>query len=93
MSTASLASAVIPATATTTTEIVPSQWRRPTNKKQCRSKKPRNKNCDGYNTTTKNSQPSLPMKEFNQHFVEVSRELEAEKKRKEMIPLSSDGLQ
>ncbi|KAI3683497.1 hypothetical protein L1987_84002 [Smallanthus sonchifolius] len=33
----------------------------------------------------------LPMKEFNQHYVEVSRELEAEKKRREMIPASIRG--
>ncbi|KAI3826509.1 hypothetical protein L1987_00557 [Smallanthus sonchifolius] len=33
----------------------------------------------------------LPTKEFNKHYVEVSRELEVEKKRREMIPASSRG--
>ncbi|KAI3826551.1 hypothetical protein L1987_00599 [Smallanthus sonchifolius] len=32
------------------------------------------------------------MKEFNQYYVEVSRELEADKKLREMIPSSSQGL-
>ncbi|KAI3696969.1 hypothetical protein L6452_29634 [Arctium lappa] len=55
------------------------------------------------NTTTRdhttsaavqNSQPPLlPMSQFNQHYMEVSRELEMEKKRGELIPgRSDDGL-
>ncbi|KAJ0793094.1 putative transcription factor MADS-type1 family [Helianthus annuus] len=45
------------------------------------------------NTTTVNncSPPALPTKEFNEHYVEVSRELEAEKKWREMIPTSSSS--
>ncbi|KAF5822826.1 putative transcription factor MADS-type1 family [Helianthus annuus] len=45
------------------------------------------------NTTNVNnySPPPLPTKEFNEHYVEVSRELEAEKKRREMMPASSSG--
>ncbi|KAL9996369.1 putative transcription factor MADS-type1 family [Helianthus debilis subsp. tardiflorus] len=45
------------------------------------------------NTTTVNnhSPPPLPTKEFNEHYVEVSKELEVEKKRKEMRPGSSSG--
>ncbi|KAI3738715.1 hypothetical protein L2E82_28823 [Cichorium intybus] len=51
-----------------------------------------NDNNEDANTTTKNSPPPLPMKEFNQHYVEVSRELEAEKKRKGTIPVTSGGI-
>ncbi|KAL4560929.1 hypothetical protein LXL04_033085 [Taraxacum kok-saghyz] len=39
--------------------------------------------------STENNQPPLPINEFNQHYVEVSRQVEAEKKRRETIPASS----
>ncbi|XP_023733253.1 agamous-like MADS-box protein AGL29 [Lactuca sativa] len=42
--------------------------------------------------TTTNSPPPLPMKEFNQRYMEVSRELDAEKKRRETIPVIGGGL-
>ncbi|KAJ0810343.1 putative transcription factor MADS-type1 family [Helianthus annuus] len=42
-------------------------------------------------TVNNSSPPALPTKEFNEHYVEVSRELEAEKKRREMIPTSSSS--
>ncbi|XP_076917968.1 agamous-like MADS-box protein AGL62 [Bidens hawaiensis] len=45
----------------------------------------------GYNNQY-SSPPPLPAQEFNQHYTEVSRELEAEKKRREMIPSSSSSL-
>ncbi|KAK1411973.1 hypothetical protein QVD17_32869 [Tagetes erecta] len=35
--------------------------------------------------------PSVPTKEFNQHYVEVSRELEAEKRRREMMVPAGNG--
>ncbi|KAD5803477.1 hypothetical protein E3N88_14837 [Mikania micrantha] len=55
--------------------------------------KTNNKNNEITTTTTRTAgvQQPIPMKEFNQHYVEVSRELEAEKKRREMIPSSSGG--
>lgn len=37
------------------------------------------------------SPPALPTKEFNQHYVEVSRELEAEKRRREMMVPAGNG--
>ncbi|KAI3738714.1 hypothetical protein L2E82_28821 [Cichorium intybus] len=40
---------------------------------------------------TKNSTLPLPTINFNQHYVEFSRELEAEKKRTETTPVSSGG--
>ncbi|XP_076898418.1 uncharacterized protein LOC143551977 [Bidens hawaiensis] len=44
------------------------------------------------NTTAHYSPPPLPpAQEFNEHYTEVSRELEAEKKRRELIP-STSGL-
>ncbi|KAL7615870.1 agamous-like MADS-box protein AGL62 [Lactuca sativa] len=55
-----------------------------------------NNNNKEYSTTnntaaTQNSTPPLPMVNFNQHYIEVLRELEAEKKRGETIPVSSEG--
>ncbi|CAI9268518.1 unnamed protein product [Lactuca saligna] len=49
-------------------------------------------NITGADTAaTQNSTPPLPMVNFNQHYIEVLRELEAEKKRGETIPVSSEG--
>ncbi|KAL4572703.1 hypothetical protein LXL04_019485 [Taraxacum kok-saghyz] len=42
--------------------------------------------------TTQNYQPPPAMKESNKHYTEVPRELEAEKKLKETIPVSRGGL-
>ncbi|KAL4560927.1 hypothetical protein LXL04_033083 [Taraxacum kok-saghyz] len=46
-------------------------------------------NTEPETETTKNNQPPLPINEFNQHYVELSRAVEAEKKRRETIPASS----
>nr|XP_043618452.1 agamous-like MADS-box protein AGL62 [Erigeron canadensis] len=47
-----------------------------------------NNNNNNYNYNN-NEAKVVPMNAFNQHYVKVSKELEAEKKRKEMIPSSS----
>ncbi|KVI00200.1 agamous-like MADS-box protein AGL29 [Cynara cardunculus var. scolymus] len=54
-------------------------------------------NIDATSTTVQNYQPPLPamhLFNFNEHYVKVSRELEMEKKRRELIPAErSSGLQ
>lgn len=56
---------------------------------------PNNKDTIGHiaetGPTKKHPQSLLPMNEFNQHYAEVSRDLEMEKRRGEMIPETSSG--
>nr|XP_043633638.1 agamous-like MADS-box protein AP3 [Erigeron canadensis] len=43
------------------------------------------------NAVTQHSVPPLAIDEYNQHYVQVSRELEIEKKRKVKVPVSQSG--